>query len=313
MVNKMIKRQHIGSSPQSANTPALGKASATEQRILGAMRPGHVLERPSLWRAGILVASPHSGNIYPLDFQNTSILNLVQLRRNEDIFVDRLLAGCVEAGAPLLKALFPRCYVDVNRGPDELPQAWSDEVIKETARAKGGIGVVPTHIGDRMPIYHKAPGKADAQARLAALYHPYHNALSSLIEDSKTRFGQALLLDCHSMPGFAPMGARRPDIVLGDQFGRACHPETLSTLRALMQDVGFSVAVNYPYAGGYVTGHFGQPGRAGEGVQNWINRDLYVNPITLRPKKSFQRVADGLSYIVQQMIHARAPDALAAQ
>lgn len=305
----MNDRPHLASCSLFGST----KPNAVERRILDAMTPGHELRRPTFWKAGVLLASPHSGNLYPSDFQDGSVLSLSHLRRNEDLFVDQLMGGCLDAGAPLLKALFPRCYVDVNRNPDELPPAWSDHPIKETPRAKAGIGVVPTHIGERMPIYRKNPKKADAQARLAELYHPYHAALSGLIEESKARFGQALLLDCHSMPGFAPMGSRRPDIVLGDRFGKACHSETLSTLRTLMQEAGFSVAVNYPYAGGYVTEHYGKPDEAVEVIQIEINRDLYVNPVTLKPKNGFQNIADRLSFVVRNMIDARMPDALAAQ
>lgn len=286
---------------------------AAERSSLAALSPGHNIDRPDVWRAGIIFASPHSGNVYPQAFRNASVLSAAQLRRNEDMFVDRLVAGAVCAGAPLLSAQFPRCYVDVNRAPDELPQAWCDTPIKETARAQAGIGVVPTHMGERTPIYRKTPSRADAHARLTQLYHPYHAALGALIADAKARFGQALLIDCHSMPGFAPMGSRRPDVILGDRFGRSCDPETLFTLRQILQSEGFSVAVNYPYAGGYVTEHYGQPETGVEVVQIEINRDLYLNPVTLAPKRGYDSVMDRMTSIIAQIIDVRTPTALAAQ
>jgi N-formylglutamate amidohydrolase len=287
--------------------------SATERNSLAALTPGHIIDYPTVWRAGLIFASPHSGHIYPQAFRDASILSAAQLRRNEDMFVERLVAGAVPAGAPLLSARFPRCYVDVNRAPDELPQAWCDTPIKETVRAQAGIGVVPTHIGERCPIYRRVPSRVDAKARLTQLYYPYHAALGALIADAKARFGQALLIDCHSMPGFAPMGSRRPDIILGDRFGRSCHPETLSTLRQILQSEGFSVAVNYPYAGGYVTEHYGQPETGVEVVQVEINRDLYLNPVTLAPKRGYDRVLERMTRIIAQVIDDRTPTALAAQ
>lgn len=287
--------------------------SAAERGSLAAMTPGHVIDTPDVWRAGLIFASPHSGNIYPQAFCDASSLSAAQLRRNEDMFVDRLITGAVTAGAPMLRARFPRCYVDVNRAPSELPQAWSTTPIKETARAQAGIGVVPTHISERSPIYRRPPSRADAQARLTHLYYPYHAALRQLIEDAKARFGQALLIDCHSMPGFAPMGSRRPDIILGDRFGRSCHPETLSTLRQILQSEGFSVAVNYPYAGGYVTDHYGQPDTDVEVVQIEMNRDLYLNPVTLAPKRGYDSVIERMTRITAQIVDARTPSALAAQ
>jgi len=289
------------------------KMSAAERETLAALSPGHLIDRPAVWRAGVVFASPHSGDIYPQNFRQASPLSTAQLRRNEDMFVDRLVAGAVTAGAPLLRARFPRCYVDVNRAPDELPQAWSHTPIKETARAQAGIGVVPTHIGERSPIYKRLPRRADARARLEALYHPYHDALSGLIADAQTHFGQALLIDCHSMPGFAPMGSRRPDIVLGDRFGQSCHAETLSNIRQILQSEGFSVAVNYPYAGGYVTEHYGRPEAGVETVQIEINRDLYLNPVTLTAKRSYDATAERMTRVVKRIIDLRAPVALAAQ
>ncbi|MGB6230902.1 MAG: N-formylglutamate amidohydrolase, partial [Litorimonas sp.] len=185
--------------------------------------------------------------------------------------------------------------------------------VSDTARAQAGIGVVPTHIGERTPIYRRLPTRADVQARLQATYHPYHDALRGLLDEAQTRFGHALLVDCHSMPGFAPMGSRRPDIVLGDRYGRSCDPQTLSTLRQMLQREGFSVAVNYPYAGGYVTEHYGRPDNGVEVVQVEINRDLYVNPVTFRPKRGFDRTADRLGRVIRQLVELRAPGALAAQ
>jgi N-formylglutamate deformylase len=289
------------------------KASASERESLAALTPGHVIDRPDVWRAGVVFASPHSGDVYPQTFRTASTLSAAQLRRNEDMFVDRLVAGAVAAGAPLLRARFPRCYVDVNRAPDELPQAWCDTPIKETARAQAGIGVVPTHIGERAPIYKRLPRRADAKARLESLYHPNHDALSGLIADAQAHFGQALLIDCHSMPGFAPMGSRRPDIVLGDRFGQSCHAETLSNIRHILQSEGFSVAVNYPYAGGYVTQNYGRPDKGVETVQIEINRDLYLNPVTLTAKRSYDATANRMTRVVGRIIDLRVPVALAAQ
>lgn len=287
--------------------------SAAEADALRDLQPGHSVDHPERWTAPVIIASPHSGSIYPPAFRTRSLLTLAQLRRNEDMFVDRLIGLAVDAGAPLLSAHFPRCYVDVNRAPDDLPQAWSDRPITVSVRAQAGIGVVPTHIGERTPIYRRVPSKADAQARIATLYHPYHAALQELIDQCRERFGRALLIDCHSMPGFAPMGSRRPDIVLGDRFGKACHPETLFRVRQILQDADFSVAVNYPYAGGYVTRHYGQPDIGVETIQIEVNRDLYLNPVTLAPKRGYDAVAARMGRVIHAIIDSATPQAIAAQ
>jgi len=275
--------------------------------------PGHVLSRPESWQAGIIFASPHSGDVYPDSFVKSSQLRLTQLRKNEDIFIDQLFTPAVTSGAPLLTARFPRCFVDVNRAADEIPQKWSETHIDPSPRTMAGIGVIPTHINEALPIYKVEPSQTEATTRLNALYHPYHDALQGIITESLSIFGQALLVDCHSMPGFAPMGSRRPDVVLGDRFGKSCQPETLAMFKALFREAGYSVAINHPYAGGFVTTHYGRPKTSVEAIQIEINRDLYLNPTSLEPKAGYDHLAKDLERIIAQIIQAASSQALAAQ
>lgn len=279
---------------------------------------GHIVVLPDNWRAGVIFASPHSGSIYPDDLVKEAILSSHQLRRNEDIFIDHLFHSTTAAGAPLLKALFPRVFVDVNRAAHELPVDWSealndDPLSQPTPRAAAGLGVVPTYLSEKQPIYSRPLNIDDVQARLDTLYHPYHNCLRELLDQSLARFGKALLVDCHSMPGFAPMGARRPDIILGDRFGTSCHPDTLTKFRTLFSQAGYSVGVNYPYAGGYTTSHYGKPTDGIEAIQIEINRDLYVNPVTLAPKSGYLKLKQDLEQITHDIVEQARPQDIAAQ
>jgi len=284
--------------------------------------PGHVIDRPTLemggWRAGVIFASPHSGSIYPTALLAQSKLSAHQLRRNEDVYIDHLFQSVVTAGAPFLRALFPRVVVDVNRAADELPPHWdgiidTPQLSQPTPRAAAGLGVVPTFLSETLPIYNNLPSAADVKARIEQLYHPYHAALQGLISDGLSRFGRVLLVDCHSMPGFAAMGARRPDIILGDRFGTSCHPDTLALCRELFAEFGYSVGVNYPYAGGYVTTHYGHPNDGVEAIQIEVNRDLYVNPVTLAPKSGYVQLLDDLKTITRRIVDQAVPQDLAAQ
>ncbi len=273
---------------------------------------------PTIWAAGVVFASPHSGSLYPPDLLKRSKLSAHQLRRNEDIYIERLFESVVEQGAPLLQALFPRAIVDVNRAETELPEHWSDllqngENPSSTPRAAAGLGVVPTYLSENLPIYTRLPSENDVEQRLSQLYRPYHSALGTLLEDAKKRFGRALLVDCHSMPGFAPMGSRRPDIILGDRFGTSCHADTLAQFKHLFSQAGYSVGANYPYAGGYTTGHYGKPMDGIEAIQIEINRDLYVNPVTLMQKPGFAPLKENLRKITQEIIRYAQPQDLAAQ
>jgi len=287
---------------------------------LDAYAPGHIVERPDTvgWRAGVVFASPHSGSTYPKDLLSRAKISPHQMRRNEDIYIDHLFQSAVAAGAPYLRAVFPRVVVDVNRAEDELPLHWVDiindgDLTQPTPRAAAGLGVVPTFLSETLPIYERLPTEADVKARLETLYRPYHAALRNLVEDGLSRFGQVLLVDCHSMPGFAAMGARRPDIILGDRFGTSCHPDTIALFRELFQSAGYSVGINYPYAGGFVTSHYGKPSDGVEAIQIEVNRDLYVNPVTLSPKSGYVKLMEDLKSITREIVDSAVPQSLAAQ
>jgi len=287
---------------------------------LGAYAPGHIIERPSAsgWRGSVIFASPHSGSTYPKDLLCRAKLSPHQMRRNEDIYIDHLFQSSVAAGAPFLRAVFPRVLVDVNRAETELPIHWIEildgaELSHPTPRAAAGLGVVPTFLSETLPIYERLPTEADVKARIEILYRPYHSALRSLIDDSLSHFGQALLVDCHSMPGFAAMGARRPDVILGDRFGTSCHPDTIALFSDLFQSAGYSVGVNYPYAGGFVTSHYGKPSDGVEAIQIEMNRDLYVNLVTLSPKSGYVKLMEDLKAITREIVDSTVPQSLAAQ
>lgn len=280
------------------------KQSSFEQACLKEFTPAIRLERPVTTLSPHIFCSPHSGDHYPTDFISRSHYPLNVLRRNEDAFIDTLFSPAPVNGAPLLSALFPRCFVDVNRAPDELPPAWLPKDKTPTIRAVAGLGVIPTALAEDAPIYKKKLKMSAVEPRLSALYHPYHDALKALIAGMCTQFGCAIIVDCHSMPGFAPSGARRADIVLGDRYGTSCKAETISLIERLFTSKGYSVTRNHPYAGSYVTSHYGQPHSGVEAVQIEINRDLYLNPVTLKPKKTFPELESNLASIISALIES---------
>lgn len=284
----------------------LGRENSLEAECLKAFAPAIKVKLPKAWRWGVIFASPHSGNIYPKAFVNRSELNALALRRNEDAFIAELFAPAVDLGAPLLTAQFPRCFVDVNRAPDDLPRLWNPDALTISPRAEAGLGVVPTMLSENLAIYKKSLSLRAAKKRLNALYYPYHDALQDLITEGSLNFGEVLLIDCHSMPGFAPMGSRRPDIILGDRFGVSCYPDTIARAEAAFRARGYNVTRNYPYAGGYVTQHYGKPQAGIEALQIEINRDLYLNPVTMKKKRGYERLEENLKSIIAELIEGQA-------
>lgn len=263
--------------------------------------------------------SPHSGTDYPDDLIASTGLDRTTLRRSEDSFVDMLFADAPSFGAPLLKALFPRAYLDVNREAFELdPMMFEDSlpshVNTRSLRVAAGFGTIARVVADGIAIYrHKLPF-SEAERRVAQLYHPYHSALSDLISGSLQQFGCALLIDCHSMPSAgAPAissGRQAADIILGDRYGTSCAPQISQIIEEILRGQGYRVVRNSPYAGGYITDCYGRPGRAQHAVQIEINRALYMDEDHVAPSDGFSRVKDNMSSLIEALSTRLTPELL---
>jgi len=239
---------------------------------------GFDVARPARQRAPFVFASPHSGRDYPPSFVEASKLGALGLRRSEDAFVDRLFAGAVALGAPMISARFPRAFLDVNRAPGEIDSSMFDEapavpVEQASTRVNAGLGVIPRVVRDGAEIYRSKIPAREAAERLARLYKPYHAALAALIEETRAKFGVAVLIDCHSMPSAAAV----PDIVLGDRYGMSAAHALMRRAEREFEAHGFSVARNTPYAGGYSTQLYGRPMLGLHALQIEINRALYLD------------------------------------
>ncbi len=265
----------------------------------------HEVHRPDEQLLPVVVASPHSGAVYPRALLEASPLDLDLLRRSEDCHVDRLGAGAVEVGAPLLRVHVPRVFLDVNREPWELdPAMFADPLPRyvktRTPRIASGLGTIPRLVGNGLEIYRAKLTFREARQRVERFHAPYHAALAALLEETRQRFGRALLIDLHSMPsaswgGRWPGGAKGADIVLGDRYGKACSRAVTAAAHAHLSDRGYSVVRNDPYSGGYTTRRYGRPGRNRHALQVEINRSLYMDEATLAPRAGFAQMARDLT------------------
>jgi len=269
--------------------------------------PFEILE-PGEWQGALVFNSPHSGNVYPPAFLAAARLEIAQLRRSEDSFVDELFAGVVGRGFPLMRAHFPRCYIDVNREPYELDPRMFDGRLPSFAntrsmRVAGGLGTVARVVGDAQEIYNQRIPVDDALRRIEGLYKPYHRALRRLVTRVHRDFGTAILIDCHSMPSIAGSRDERPraDIVLGDRYGTSCVAVVADTVEAVLAGAGYSVSRNKPYAGGFITEHYGNPPAGLHAIQLEINRALYMDERRFEPIASFGRLAADLEMLAERL------------
>ncbi|MBY3040823.1 N-formylglutamate amidohydrolase [Rhizobium leguminosarum bv. viciae] len=252
--------------------------------------------------------SPHSGRIYPPEFIAQSRLEGIAIRRSEDHYVDELFGSAVALGAPLLAANFPRAYLDVNREPYELDPRMFDGLLPPYAnvnslRVAGGLGTIPRIVAENMEIYARRLPVQEGLDRVEAVYKPYHAALRRLIARTHVQFGFGVLIDCHSMPGNVRVAGStaRPDFIIGDRYGTSASAELSRAAIAILEEMGFAAIRNKPYAGGFITEHYGRPSRGLHALQIEVNRAIYVDELTLEKRDDFAAVADAVADFMQQM------------
>ena len=269
-----------------------------------AVAPAFDVRLPEVLTSPFVFASPHSGRLYPDDMMAAAALDAEAIRRSEDAFVD-VLAGTAPAhGIPLISVRYARAYIDVNREPYELDPAMFEDALpsfarSRTARVAAGLGSIARVVGEGQEIYARKLLFSDAHNRIEAVHKPYHQALTDLLAQARARFGMSVLVDWHSMPsaaagGDAAHGRKAPDFVLGDRFGAACSPAVTALVERELEAMGYAVARNAPYAGGYTTEFYGRPAAGAHALQIEMNRALYLNEQTLERRPGFAKLGRDL-------------------
>ena len=273
---------------------------------------------PSKW----LITSPHSGHYYPRDFILKSKLDSQQLRLSEDMHIDALLADAPQAGASLLSATYPRAYVDLNREPYELDASMfsdplPDYVNKDSTRVLGGLGTIAKIVTERLEIYDRPLVFSEAEQRIEKIYFPFHTCLKQQIETARDFWGKAYLLDVHSMPSNAVRKYKggksgSVDFVLGNRHGRSCDADIYDVVYDFLTDAGYYVEKNKPYAGGYITEHYGNPSEGFHTLQLEVNRKLYMNETSYDLLGNSDEIRNLFSDLVSRLInktHEKRPKA----
>jgi N-formylglutamate deformylase len=258
---------------------------------------------PSIQHVPLVFASPHSGREYPAQFVAAARLDALSLRRSEDSFVDELFSGAPDLGAPLVCANFPRAYCDPNREPWELdPGMFSDSlppwVNTTSARVGAGLGTIARVVASGESIYRGKLAFADAEDRVKRCWHPFHHALQAAVRNTRERFGFCLLIDCHSMPGTSMAPKAAADFVLGDAHGTTCSPRIARQVERKLSGMGYTVRRNDPYAGGYITRHYGRPREHVHALQIEICRTIYMDEARIERLPRFDRLRHDMTALI---------------
>jgi N-formylglutamate deformylase len=257
-------------------------------------KPPFTVHRPQTATTSVIFASPHSGSQYSEAFLSQTVLSQQAIRSSEDAFVDNLISNAPRFGASTISATMPRAYLDLNRSADELDPAVIAGLrsVTHNPRISSGLGVIPRVVANGRAIYRGKISLDEAQSRISDYWWPYHRQLAELLNEAHDAFGQAILLDMHSMPhealeGLHPNGGNAPDVVLGDRFGAAASSRIVDVVEAAFSGAGLRVARNAPFAGAYIAQRYGRPKQNQHAVQVEIDRALYMDEARITPRADF--------------------------
>ncbi len=282
-----MRRTH-GTGARLCGAGACGHVDAVAMRTERMDDAAYEILEPDGPPAPVLISAPHSGTLLPAEVAATLRADSATVAALDDGPVHRLFADAPALGVTVLVARFRRVCADLNRDPCEMaPDAVEALPVglrpRLTARARAGLGVVPTRAGSaalvRTPL-----STAEFVRRLARYWEPYHRELQRRLRLLTERFGTVLLLDVHSMPtSAAGEGGRIVDVCIGDRFARSAHPALSRTAFDHFAGRGLRVARNAPFAGGFVTAHYGRPERGIHALQLEFRRALFLDETRLEP------------------------------
>jgi len=254
----------------------------------------------------LVLDSPHSGDVYPVDFDHAP--SRMDVRPAEDTHVAQLWRGAIAHGATLIEATFPRAYIDPNRSTADIDLAlfgdderWPHPVAASRKTVQG-IGLVWRLARHGVPMYARPLSVAEVTRRIDAYWRPYHAALAAAIDARHRAFGVVWHINCHSMPAVGDAladdpGRARADIVLGDRDSTTCSAAFTGFAGDAFAARGYRVAVNDPYKGVEIVRLHGHPHKARHSLQIEINRRLYMDERSLAPNAGYAGLAADLTTI----------------
>ena len=256
----------------------------------------------------LVLDSPHSGTVYPDDFDHLPPRDVV--RQAEDTHVEALYAAAPSIGATLIEALFPRAYIDPNRhhadiDPALLHDEWTGPMTP-SRKTELGIGLVWRLAHGGVPMYARKLSAAEVRRRIAQCNEPYHACLAAVLEERHAAFGAVWHINCHSMPAVGDVmsedpGRARADFVLGDRDGTTCAPEFTSFVASTLTGLGYGVAINDPYKGVELVRMHGRPAERRHSLQVEINRRLYMDESTLERHSGFASLQANLQRLLKAL------------
>ncbi len=251
----------------------------------------------------VFLSVPHAGRAYDAAMVSDLRVPIAATLPLEDRYADRLTDAAIAMGVPTIVANTPRLMIDLNRAPDDIDpesvRGGFGRGMPASAKARAGLGVVPTRLWGVGPLWRTVFDPDDIAARVRSVHAPYHAAIATALQSAKQRFGSALLIDIHSMP--PNKGEDAPDIVIGDRFGSSAATQITAAAEAVFTGLGFRVAINAPYAGGYIVTRHAAPLVGVHALQIEVDRQLYLDTALDQPGEGLVRMQQTVLTLVESL------------
>lgn len=258
------------------------------------MDPSFAVHPPEGTETPVVVEVPHAST--RVDPQTLGFLTAParSIGQDADLYVDELYAAVPRLGATLVIAKMSRYVCDLNRAETELDGL----AVRGADSRNAPHGLIWRATTENQPALAGPLPRTELERRLSLLHRPYHQKLSELLADKRSKFGFAILLCAHSMPslgrlGHSDSGRARADVVPGSRGRTSAASIVIDTVDAVSRAAGFTVSHDDPYRGGFSTTHYGRPGEGIHAIQVELSRRLYMDERTLvKNPSSFHEIAD---------------------
>jgi N-formylglutamate amidohydrolase len=245
----------------------------------------------------VLVSVPHSGREYPPELLDNLNVSASHLLRLEDRYADRLAASAIASGFPSIIARKPRAWIDLNRSrteidPDMVAGMDSAQTSHISKKVRGGLGILPHRLHGAGNLWREKWELQHVIHRIEQDHEPYHMMVTHLLDQMRSVFGCALLLDLHSMPSVFDENRRKIGFVIGDRFGRSCESRYVELAAMHFRMHGHHVQTNHPYSGGYILERHGKPAHNIHAFQLEVDRSLYLDQNMREPISATQSIAE---------------------
>jgi N-formylglutamate amidohydrolase len=260
----------------------------------------------------VLLSVPHAGRDYPPELLDASRLPPAALMRLEDRYADVLTRRCIELRYPVIIARRARAWIDLNRDEHDIDTEMVQGALRSDyptpgIKQRGGLGLIPRRLSGEGELWKRQFTLDEVEHRILTFHRPYHEAVEVALEQIRRQFGIAILLDLHSMPPIRGVAyGPAPQFVVGDRFGKSAASRYSELLLRRVQDQGFNVALNHPYAGAYILSRHAQPRGNIHAIQLEVDRSLYLDPDLRYPGVGFDR----MNTIISELVSALADEAL---